>query len=99
MEKNSNNFGSLNRVVLVDFWAPWCRYCILLEPVLKELESKFKDGFSIAKVNVDESPEIAQEYGVMSLPTLILFKDGKEVDVEITDRSIEGLTELISSHI
>ena len=85
---------------LIDFWAPWCRYCIMLEPTLESLASDFHNkGLRVVKVNVDDTPEIAQRYGVMSLPTLKLFKDGKELDVEIFDRDEESLKELIKKYL
>ncbi len=84
---------------LVDFWAPWCRYCILLEPTLEALANKLEGkGLKVIKVNVDETPAIAQQYGVMSLPTLMLFKDGKELDVEIFEREEDELEKAISKY-
>ena len=65
--------------ILVDFWAPWCQPCKLAEPVLEELSEAYKDKLSIAKLDVDESPALASQYDVMSIPTTILFKEGKEV--------------------
>ena len=65
--------------VLVDFWAPWCGPCYMVAPVVDELAEEYEGKVSFAKVNVDESPKIASQYGIMSIPTLILFKDGKPV--------------------
>jgi thioredoxin 1 len=69
--------------VLVDFWATWCGPCKLAEPVLEELSENYKDKILIAKLDVDANPVNSQKYGVMSIPTTILFKDGKELGRQI----------------
>jgi thioredoxin 1 len=63
--------------VLVDFWAVWCGPCRMVAPIIDELSQEYKDKVDFAKVNVDESPKIASSYSVMSIPTIIIFKDGK----------------------
>ncbi len=65
--------------VLVDFWAPWCAPCRMVAPVVEELAEEYDGKVSFAKLNVDDSPRIAGQYGVMSIPTLILFKAGQPV--------------------
>lgn len=65
--------------ILVDFWAEWCAPCKMAEPILEELSESYKDKVIVGKLNVDENPDVSQKYGVMSIPTTILFKDGKEV--------------------
>jgi thioredoxin 1 len=69
--------------VLVDFWATWCGPCRLAEPVLEELSDVYKDKVLIAKLDVDASPVNSQKYGIMSIPTTVLFKDGKEIGRQI----------------
>ncbi len=68
---------------LVDFWAPWCGPCVMAAPALEELSEEFSGRVEIVKMNVDENPSVAQNYGVMSIPTTILFQEGKEVDRQI----------------
>jgi thioredoxin 1 len=65
--------------VLVDFWAPWCGPCLMVAPVVEELAAEYDGKVGFFKLNVDNSPKIAVRYGVMSIPTLILFKNGQPV--------------------
>lgn len=65
--------------VLVDFWAPWCQPCKMIGPVIEKLAKELEATVLIGKLNVDDNPQTAQQYGVMSIPTMILFKDGKPV--------------------
>ena len=66
--------------VLADFWAPWCGHCTKLSPVLDELADDMGDKVKIVKINVDENKALTQKYGVMSLPTMILIKNGEKVE-------------------
>ena len=65
--------------VLLDFWAAWCAPCLMVAPVVEELAEEYEGRVSFGKVDVDQNPKIASQYGIMSIPTLILFKDGKPI--------------------
>jgi len=66
-----------DKPVLVDFWAPWCGPCKMLGPIVEKLAGEMADTVKVVKVNVDDSPNLAQQYGIMSIPTMLLFKDGE----------------------
>ncbi|KPK97889.1 MAG: thioredoxin [Omnitrophica WOR_2 bacterium SM23_72] len=66
--------------VLVDFWAVWCGPCLMVAPAVEQIAKEYKDKLKVCKLNVDEAPKTVSEYGIMSIPTLGIFKEGKMVD-------------------
>ena len=83
--------------VLVDFYADWCGPCQMLTPIIEELAEEYKGKAKIGKVNVDESPKVAGDYGIMSIPALILFKGGEAVKKEMGFKPKDALKEMIDS--
>lgn len=84
-------------VTLIDFWAPWCGPCQMMGPVLESLAGSLGDTATVGKVNVDENSAAAGEYGVQSIPTLILFRGGEEVKRFVGVQSEEALSEAIKA--
>ncbi|MCI8893350.1 MAG: thioredoxin [Lachnospiraceae bacterium] len=82
--------------VLLDFWATWCGPCQMQGPVFEEAAEKLSDKAVFGKVNVDEEPGLAQQFGVMSIPTLILFRDGKAADTMVGFHPLEELEKIIA---
>jgi thioredoxin 1 len=85
------------QVKLIDFWAVWCGPCRIMEPIIDELKEEFSDKIEIEKVNVDEKPELASKFGVMSIPTFVVLKDDKEVGRKIGVTSKAELQKLLES--
>jgi thioredoxin 1 len=83
--------------VLIDFWAPWCGPCHMVSPVVEKLSDDYADKMAFYKINVDEAPVTAQNYGIMSIPTLMLFKEGEKVDQIIGAVPESFVKEMISA--
>lgn len=85
--------------VLVDFWATWCGPCRMAAPVLEELSEEYKDKILMVKVDVDQNPSASSKYGIMSIPTTVLFKDGKEIGRQVGFSGKESFVELIQKGV
>ncbi|MCP4783199.1 MAG: thioredoxin [Fuerstiella sp.] len=85
--------------VLVDFWAPWCGPCRMLMPTIEELASEFSGKVKIGKVNTDENQQIAAGYGITSIPTVMLFKDGEMVDKVVGAPPKEHFVTMLNSAV
>lgn len=87
------------KLVIVDFWAAWCGPCRMLSPVLDEIEEEMSDRITVVKVNVDDADEIAMRYRIMSIPTLLFFKDGQVVDKTVGALGKSALQERIEANL
>ena len=98
LELNSSNFDEAKSgIALVDFWAPWCGPCRMLSPVIEELANDFEGKAKICKVNTDEEGDLAAQFGVRSIPTIIFFKNGEVVDQLVGAQSKQVLTDKLNS--
>ena len=103
VEINASNFESevlkSSVPVLVDFWADWCVPCKMLTPVIDELQKEFDGKAGVVKINVDDNQELAAEYNVMSIPTVLLFKDGAVVEQIIGVQPRTAYVDAINKHL
>ncbi|MDD5355878.1 MAG: thioredoxin [Candidatus Omnitrophica bacterium] len=88
-----------NLPVLVDFWAPWCGPCKMIGPLLEESAKEFDKKLKVAKINIDENPKAATQYGVMSIPTLMFFKNGKIINQVVGALSRQELKKKIQENL
>ena len=102
MHFNSESFDKAlaeGKLMMVDFWAAWCGPCRMLAPMVDDLAEKYAGKVVVGKVNVDEEQELAIRYGVMSIPTVIFFKDGKEIDRKVGVMPPEAFTKVLDANL
>jgi len=88
-----------DKPVLTDFWAEWCMPCRMIEPILEEIAAEYADQLKVARINVDSNRELAAKLGIMSIPTLILFKNGQPVERLVGAMPKRSLLEKITPHL
>ena len=87
-----------DKPVLVDFWAAWCAPCRMLAPTVEAVAEKYAGSADVVKLNVDDNPSVSQRYGIKGIPTLILFKNGKEEERVVGATSKEAISRMIEKH-
>ena len=94
-----NDVLKADQPVLVDFWAAWCAPCRMLAPTVDAVAEKYNGSAKVVKVNVDENPSVSQRFGIKGIPTLILFKGGKEEERVVGATSQESISRMIDKHV
>ncbi|MEJ7710561.1 MAG: thioredoxin [Pyrinomonadaceae bacterium] len=85
--------------VLLDFWAEWCAPCRMMAPIVEQVAEQYAGSVQVGKLDVDQNPSIAQRYGIKGIPTLILFKNGKEEERLVGAASKESLARILDKHV
>ena len=88
-----------NQPVLIDFWAPWCAPCRMLAPTVEAVAEKYAGNARVMKINVDDNPSVSQRFGIKGIPTLILFKNGKEEERVVGATSESAISRMLDKHI
>lgn len=88
-----------NGVTVIDFWAEWCGPCRMIGPIIEELATEYDGKALIGKVNVDENPEVSMKYGIRSIPTILILKNGEVVDKQVGTTSKQALANKIEAHL
>ena len=86
-------------LAMVDFWAVWCGPCKMLSPVMDGIAEQYGDKVLVAKVNVDEEPDLARQFGVMSIPTVVFLKNGREFDRKVGVMPAQAFTQILDSNL
>lgn len=99
IEINKDNFKEevleSNKKVIVDFWATWCQPCRMMHPVLEQLDKELGESIKIGKINIDNDPQLASKFGVMSIPTFIIFENGNIINSSVGMQSLDSLKNLL----
>ena len=94
-----NDVLKSDRPVLVDFWAAWCAPCRMLAPTVEAVAEKYANNARVVKLNVDDNPSVSQRFGIKGIPTLILFKNGKEEERVVGATSEQAISRMLDKHV